>query len=134
MAFPCNDFGKQEPAPNSEIISFAAKQGATFQIYGKLRCEANEETHPLFVYLKDSLDNGIYGQSLKWNFTKFLVNHNGIPVKRYAPTDGPLSFEDDIVKLFEEAESGNNGPSTVNHTAPTPAENASCNVQGGCGK
>ena len=94
MAFPCNQFGGQEPGSNAEVQQFARNKGATFPVLGKLEVNGPGED-PLFTYLK-SKKGGLLGSAIKWNFSKFLCR-DGIPVKRYAPTDSPLSFEKDIV-------------------------------------
>lgn len=101
LAFPCNNFGKQEPGTNEEILAFAKSKGATFPVLGKVECENGAATHPVYKYLKSVLDNGMLGPSLKWNFTKFLCDAEGVPVKRYGPQESPLSFEKDIVALLE---------------------------------
>lgn len=103
LAFPCNDFGAQEPGTNEEILAFAKEKGATFPILGKVDCQNKLDTDPFFVYLSSSLPNGITGQALKWNFCKFLCDKDGFPIKRYAPTSGPLSFEKDIIELIKAA-------------------------------
>ncbi len=100
LAFPCNNFGKQEPGTNEEISEFAKSKGATFPILGKIECENGDETHPFYKYLKASLDNGVMGPTLKWNFSKFLCDADGKPIKRYAPVSGPLSFEKDVLELL----------------------------------
>lgn len=101
LAFPCNNFGGQEPGTMSEIMEFVSKYNVTFPIFHKLECENGKKTHPLFLFLRNSIDNGIYMQTLKWNFTKFLCDSNGIPIKRYAPNANPLSMEEDIKNLLE---------------------------------
>ena len=57
---------------------------------------------PLYKYLKSKVD-GTFGNFIKWNFSKFLINRDGIPVKRYAPTTNPKDIESDIVKLLNGA-------------------------------
>jgi glutathione peroxidase len=101
LAFPCNNFGSQEPGTNAEIKAFAVNKGATFPILGKLDCENGEKTHPVYQFLRASLSGGILGQSLKWNFTKFLCDPEGVPTKRYGPTQSPMTMENDIIKLLE---------------------------------
>ena len=98
LAFPCNQFGKQEPGSNVEIQEFARNKGATFPVLGKLEVNGPGED-PLYTYLK-SKKGGLLGSAIKWNFGKFLCA-NGVPVKRYAPTDSPLSFEKDIEAELE---------------------------------
>lgn len=101
LAFPCNNFGGQEPGTNAEIQEFAKSKGATFPVLGKIECDNGEQTDPLYKYLKASLPNGIIGQGLKWNFAKFLCNSEGVPVKRYLPTTSPLGIEADIQELLK---------------------------------
>lgn len=103
LAFPCNNFGAQEPGTNAEVLEFAKSKGATFPILGKVDCENSLKTDPFFMYLRSSIPNGITGQALKWNFCKFLCDKNGFPIKRYAPTSGPLSFEKDIIEMINNA-------------------------------
>jgi len=103
LAFPCNNFGSQEPGTNQEIELFATeKKGATFPVFGKLECEHSDpaQTHPLYQYLKTSVPAGITGQGLKWNFAKFLCDENGVPVDRYLPITSPFKIEKDIVDLL----------------------------------
>lgn len=103
FAFPCNNFGGQEPKNNDEIFGFAQSKGARFPVFGKLDCVGSERSHPLYQYLSRKIGGGIIGlgDNLKWNFHKFLTDKNGIPVKRYGPTDNPLSFEQDVVSLLQ---------------------------------
>ena len=94
LAFPCNQFGKQEPGTNQDIKKFAEKRGAEFDLFSKVEVNGGN-THPLYVYLKH-MQGGYFGNSIKWNFSKFLCNKKGVPVKRYGPTENPLSAENDI--------------------------------------
>lgn len=95
LAFPCNQFGKQEPGTSDEIKEFASRYGATFPIFERI--DVNGPTaHPVYKYLRAHLP-GTLGSSLKWNFTKFLVARDGSLVKRYAPPTNPLAIEPDIV-------------------------------------
>ena len=101
LAFPCNAFGGQEPHDNITIKDFAEnRMGFKGLVLGKLMCDNGRETHPFYAALKGSLDNGMYGQGLKWNFAKFLCDANGIPHARYSPQQSPLSFENDIIHLM----------------------------------
>jgi len=100
LAFPCNQFGKQEPGTNEEIKKFAASKGATFKMFDKVEVNG-KNAHPFFLYLRKEL-KGTLGSSIKWNFTKFLCNRLGKPVKRYSPPSKPLSFESDILQLLKE--------------------------------
>ena len=100
LAFPCNQFKQQESGSNDEIKQF---RDLNFHINLNLfdKIEVNgHNTHPLFNYLKQQ-DPGILGsKSIKWNFTKFLVNRNGEVIKRYAPTTKPETIQADIEKLL----------------------------------
>lgn len=103
LAFPCNQFGGQEPGSNSEIQAFAKGKGAKFPVFGKIDVNGPEQD-PLYEFLKQEQSGGFFGQLLgsdiKWNFAKFLVDGSGSVVGRYGPTDSPLSIEGDIVKLL----------------------------------
>jgi glutathione peroxidase len=96
IAFPCNDFGGQEPGTMEQICAFAKSKRATFPLYGKLTMLS-----PIYQYLTGFSGNGVKSGPVTWNFTKFLCNKDGIPVKRYSPATGPLSFESDIAALLE---------------------------------
>jgi glutathione peroxidase-family protein len=97
LAFPCNQFGSQEPGTDAEIKEFATgKYGAEFDLFSKINVNGND-AHPLWKYLK-SKQSGFLVDAIKWNFTKFLVNKEGIPVKRYAPNVQPNNIEKDIVE------------------------------------
>jgi len=100
LAFPCNQFGSQEPGTNAEIAAFAQKFGAEFDIFDKVNVNGNRAL-PAIAFLKNRL-SGSFGSFIKWNFTKFLVDRNGVPVKRFGPKENPLSFEDEIVKLLDD--------------------------------
>ncbi|OQR82147.1 phospholipid hydroperoxide glutathione peroxidase [Thraustotheca clavata] len=98
LAYPCNQFGGQEPGTNAEILEFAAGFGAKFPIFEKADVNG-DNTQPVFTYLKSKL-TGTLGSSIKWNFTKFLVDRQGQPFKRYSPQTAPFDFEADIVELL----------------------------------
>ena len=100
LGFPCNNFGSQEPGTNAEIQASVKKYGVTFPLLGKVDCENGAKTHPLFWYLRSSLPNGIFGFAIKWNFSKWLCDENGVPIKRYSPSDSPFSIEKDIAKML----------------------------------
>jgi glutathione peroxidase len=102
MAFPCNNFGGQEPGDNEAITEFASGKGATYPVFGKLECENKdpEATHPLYRFLKSNAPAGMLGEGLKWNFAKFLCDANGKPIKRYLPTTSPKAIEQDILALL----------------------------------
>lgn len=88
LGFPCDQFGHQEPGTNEDIKSFCSlNYGVTFPMFKKIDVNG-PDTHPLFIYLKEKLP-GILGGKIKWNFTKFLIDTEGNPVKRFAPTTTP---------------------------------------------
>ncbi|TCT15367.1 glutathione peroxidase [Natranaerovirga pectinivora] len=99
LGFPCNQFGNQEPGSNDDIESFCAlNYGVSFTIMEKVDVNG-DEAHPLFVYLKKEAP-GLLSKSIKWNFTKFLIDRNGKVIHRYAPTTSPEKITDDIEKLL----------------------------------
>ncbi|XP_053213403.1 glutathione peroxidase-like [Panonychus citri] len=100
LAFPCNQFAGQEPACETDLKEFKLKQKIEFDFFAKINVNGKEAA-PLYNYLK-SKQGGILGNFIKWNFTKFLCNKQGIPVKRYSPTTEPLQIEKDITNLLEE--------------------------------
>lgn len=100
LGFPCNQFAGQEPLSNDQMEeSCQINHGVSFQLTEKIDVNG-DDTHPIFKYLKNEL-GGILGSNIKWNFTKFLINKEGKPVKRYAPTTVPKSLEKDILKLLK---------------------------------
>ncbi len=104
LAFPCNQFGGQEPGTEAEIKQFAIDRGAKvdgggFDMFSKIDVNG-KNAHPMWEYLK-SKQGGTLGNFIKWNFTKFVVNKEGIPVARFGPTDDPIpKVEDAVKKLF----------------------------------
>ncbi|XP_057477203.1 probable phospholipid hydroperoxide glutathione peroxidase [Actinidia eriantha] len=99
LAFPCNQFGGQEPGNNEQIMEFACTRfKAEFPIFDKVDVNG-EKAAPIYKFLKSS-KGGFFGDSIKWNFSKFLVDKDGNVVDRYAPTTSPLSIEKDIKKLL----------------------------------
>ncbi len=99
LDFPCNQFGNQAPGSEEEIHNFCmSRYGTTFQLFSKVNVNG-KDAEPLFQFLKKE-KGGTLGSSIKWNFTKFLVDRDGKVVKRYAPTDTPESIEKDIQKLL----------------------------------
>lgn len=88
LGFPCNQFGEQEPGSETEIQQGCLiNYGVTFPMFSKIDVNG-ENSHPIFVYLKKALP-GFLVDSIKWNFTKFLIGRDGTPLKRFAPTDSP---------------------------------------------
>ena len=100
LGFPCNQFGGQEPGTEAEIREFCSLDyDVTFPMYGKVEVNG-EGTHPLFAHLKSSAPGLLGSESVKWNFTKFLVDREGRVVRRYAPTDAPEGLAKDIEALL----------------------------------
>nr|XP_043629059.1 probable phospholipid hydroperoxide glutathione peroxidase [Erigeron canadensis] len=98
LAFPCNQFGFQEPGSNDQIKQFACTRfKAEFPIFDKIDVNG-PFTAPIYQFLKSST-GGLLGDLVKWNFEKFLVDKNGKVVERYLPTTSPLQIEKDIRKL-----------------------------------
>jgi glutathione peroxidase len=100
LAFPCNQFGGQEPGTPQQIEQFCStKYGITFPIFQKTDVNG-AHTHPLFVYLKTAAPGLLGTEAIKWNFTKFLIGRDGLPLKRYASASSPASISADIQKLL----------------------------------
>jgi len=101
LGFPCDQFNNQEYDTIEETMAFCqTNYGVTFPIFAKIDVNGNH-ADPLFTFMK-SQQRGLLLNTIKWNFTKFLVDRNGKVVNRYAPTTEPAEFESDIVKLLEE--------------------------------
>ena len=100
LAFPCNQFGGQEPGTPQQIEAFCSTRfGVTFPVFQKTDVNGSN-THPLFQYLKTAAPGLLGTEAIKWNFTKFLVNRHGLPVKRFASASSPASISADIEKLL----------------------------------
>ena len=96
LGFPCNQFGAQDKGSNSEIAEFCQKNyGVSFAMMAKVEVNG-AGAHPLYQWLCKEAPGLLGTQSIKWNFTKFLVAKDGAVVKRYAPTDTPQSLTNDI--------------------------------------
>jgi len=99
MAFPCNQFGNQEPGSDDDVKHFAKRTfGVTFDLYQKIKVNGGD-ADPLWKFLKKKQPGAL--AFIKWNFTKFLVNREGVPIKRFGPKDNPISVETDIVNALE---------------------------------
>ncbi len=99
LGAPSNQFGNQEPLKNEEMAeSCRINHGVTFQLTEKVEVNG-DNAHPLFKYLKGELGT-LLGSKIKWNFTKFLIDREGKPFKRYGPTTKPSKIESDIKKLL----------------------------------
>ena len=101
LGFPCNQFGSQEPGTEKEIAEGCLiNYGVTFPMFSKVEVNGSN-AHPLFKYLKSEL-KGLLGSRIEWNFTKFLIDSNGNPVKRYAPVTTPEKIEQELIKYLPE--------------------------------
>ena len=97
LAFPCDQFGHQEPREDGEIKEFCEMNyGVEFPLFSKIEVNG-DAAHPLYKFLK-SEKGGLIGDSIKWNFTKFLVDKQGNVIERYAPTTPPERIAPDIEK------------------------------------
>ena len=102
IAFPCNQFGKQEPGDAAEIATFCSTTyPVTFPVFRKVEVNG-DDAHPLYEQLKAAAPGLLGSTGVKWNFTKFLVNRDGVPVERFAPTVKPADIAPKIVKLLSE--------------------------------
>ena len=101
LGFPCNQFANQESGTSEEIMEFCqVNYGVSFPMFEKIEVNG-KDAHPIFKYLKSILSDGIFGSMIKWNFTKFVINSKGIPVKRFAPTTKPEKMEETILELLQ---------------------------------
>ena len=99
LAFPCDQFAHQEPGSDQEIQTFCQTRfGVTFPVFRKIEVNG-KNADPLFKHLKDRAP-GWLGRSIKWNFTKFLVDREGRVVKRFAPRTAPARIEPWVRKLL----------------------------------
>ncbi|MFN3984252.1 MAG: glutathione peroxidase [Rhodocyclaceae bacterium] len=100
FGFPCNQFGAQEPGGPDEIGAFCTKNyGVTFPLSTRIDVNGGD-AHPLFRFLTSEAPGILGTEAIKWNFTKFLVDREGRPVRRYAPTTKPEDIADDIEALL----------------------------------
>lgn len=100
LGFPCNQFANQEPGSSTEIKEFCQiNYGVTFPLFEKIDVNG-KKTHPIFKFLKSELSGGIFGSAIKWNFTKFVIDRQGVPLKRFSPTTKPEKMEKTIQQLL----------------------------------
>jgi len=100
LGFPCNQFGSQDPGTGEEIQEFCQlNYGVSFQMFEKVDVNG-ADAHPLFKYLKSQAKGLLGSQSIKWNFSKFLIDQNGEVVKRYGSADKPAAIKPDIEQLL----------------------------------
>lgn len=100
LAFPCNQFGAQEPGDAAEIANFCSlTYDVTFPVFAKIDVNG-DQADPLFERLKSDAPGVLGSKAIKWNFTKFLVNRDGKVVDRFAPTTKPEDIRKHIEKLL----------------------------------
>jgi glutathione peroxidase len=96
LGFPCDQFGHQEPGDEAEIKKFCSlTYGVSFPMSAKIKVNG-AGADPMYAYLKGARPGLLGTEAIKWNFTKFLVGKDGVPIKRYAPADKPESIEAEI--------------------------------------
>lgn len=99
LGFPSNQFKEQEPGSDDDIKNFCEiNYGVTFPLFSKVDVNG-DDAHDLFKYIRKET-KGLLGDSVKWNFTKFLVDRNGQVIKRFSPQTSPDKLVDDIKKLL----------------------------------
>ena len=100
LAFPCNQFGSQEPGSDNEIQEFCSiNYKTTFPVFSKIEVNG-ENAHPLYKFLCAEKKGVLGSKKIKWNFTKFLINESVVPVARYASTTTPDKISKDVDKLI----------------------------------
>lgn len=98
LAFPCNQFGGQEPGNAKEIMCFIKTKKVEFDMFEKIDVNG-ENAHPLWKFLKHK-QGGTLGEFIKWNFTKFIIDKNGQPVERHAPSTNPKDLISSLEKYW----------------------------------
>lgn len=99
LAFPCNQFGGQEPHSDAEIASFCERKfRTTFPLFAKIDVNGRR-AHPLYTWLK-SQKRGLLGRDIRWNFTKYLVDRDGTVLARFAPATKPERIAAEIEGLL----------------------------------
>ncbi|HTJ14908.1 MAG TPA: glutathione peroxidase [Dinghuibacter sp.] len=100
LGFPSNQFANQEPETNESMESACKVNfGVTFPLFARIDVNG-PHTHPVFVWLKSKL-GGLFGRRIKWNFTKFLVDAEGRPVRRFSPITKPAAIERYVRRLLQ---------------------------------
>jgi glutathione peroxidase len=100
LAFPCDQFGHQEPGTDAEIRGFCERNyGVTFPLFSKIEVNG-DNAHPLFQYMKTE-SGGLLTDAIKWNFTKFLIARDGQVLDRYAPLTPPAKIEAGIAMALQ---------------------------------
>jgi glutathione peroxidase len=100
LGFPSNQFMNQEPGTNEEIATFCKRNyGVTFPMFAKIDVNG-PGADPIFNFLRESKPGVLGSESIKWNFTKFLINRDGEPVARFSPKTEPVKLKPEIEKLL----------------------------------
>ncbi len=100
LGFPCNQFGGQDPGGNEMIVEFCQRNyGVSFPMFGKIEVNG-DAAEPLYRHLKKAAPGALGSRRIKWNFTKFLVDGEGLARRRFAPTTRPERLESDIEALL----------------------------------
>lgn len=103
LGFPCNQFGMQEPGSDEQIRSFCSlSYNVTFDLFAKVEVNG-PKTHPVFQFLKNASKGLLGSESIKWNFTKFLVDRRGNVLERYSPMTNPKKLRNAIEKAIAES-------------------------------
>ncbi|UTW62786.1 glutathione peroxidase [bacterium SCSIO 12741] len=103
LGFPCNQFANQEPGDEKSIQEGCMiNYGVSFPMFAKIDVNG-KNAHPIYKYLKKNLGGGLLGSRIKWNFTKFLIDAEGNPVKRFAPTTTPEKMEPFLKQTLQKA-------------------------------
>ena len=99
LGVPCNQFGAQEPGSNAAVQEFCQlNYGLSFPVMGKIEVNGSGQ-HPLYAHLTKQA-KGLITDSIKWNFTKFLVNRDGLVIERFAPVTKPEAISKNIEELL----------------------------------
>ena len=100
LGFPCNQFLNQEPGDEKSISEGCLlNYGVSFPMFSKIEVNG-KNTHPIYKYLKGEL-SGLFGSKIKWNFTKFLIDSNGNPIKRFSPTTVPEKIDQYLINILK---------------------------------
>lgn len=100
LAFPCNQFGGQEPGDAKKICEFAEGKGVKFDMFEKVNVNGTK-AHPLWNWLKEKIQ-GPNGKPIKWNFTKFIINKEGQPVERFVSSKKPRALVETLEKYWDD--------------------------------
>jgi glutathione peroxidase len=100
LAFPANNFGKQEPGSDKEIKEFCSKKKVDFKLFSKISVKG-EDIHPLYKFLTAKESNPKFAGDIRWNFDKFLVSPKGEVIARFEPKADPLGKE--VTEAVEKA-------------------------------